>query len=244
MTENARALDARATTRSAEKSTAVSQALLAGGLIAGPLFLLVAVIQALTRSGFDLGRHPLSLLSLGDLGWIQRANFLVSGLLAVVFAVGIRRVLRSSRGGRWGSLAVGAFGVGLMAAGIFPPVAAFGFPPGTPDGMPATVSTSAVLHGVGFTLGFVSLTLACLVFSRRFAAVGRLGWALYSVATAVVALALSMWPGQDGASVRYFIAAMIAWAWTSALAASIWTGLASATRFIGAQVEPPSPLAS
>ena len=44
--------------------------LLACGVLAGPLFLTVLMIQAFTREGFDLSRHPLSLLSLGDLGWI------------------------------------------------------------------------------------------------------------------------------------------------------------------------------
>lgn len=45
--------------------------------------------------------------------------------------------------------------------------------------------------------------------------------AMYSVATAVVALALSMWPDRDGASVRYFVATVIASAWTTAIAARL-----------------------
>src|SRR5207244_10600775 len=54
-----------------------------------PLFVGVALAQAFTRPGFDFERHALSLLSLGDVGWIQVANFLVSGLLTVLFAVGL-----------------------------------------------------------------------------------------------------------------------------------------------------------
>lgn len=56
-----------------------TRALLACGVVAGPLFIVVALIQAFTRSGFDPVRHPLSLLSLGDLGWIQITNFVVGG---------------------------------------------------------------------------------------------------------------------------------------------------------------------
>jgi hypothetical protein len=56
------------------------------------------------------------------------------------------------------------------------------------------------------------------VFARRFSALGRRGWALYSVATALVALALSMWPDTDGASVRYFAATVVVSAWTTAIA--------------------------
>jgi Protein of unknown function (DUF998) len=57
---------------SVEKTTNV---LLACRLMAGPLFVGVAVGQVLLRDGFDLTRHPLSLLSLGELGWIQVTNF-------------------------------------------------------------------------------------------------------------------------------------------------------------------------
>ena len=60
------------------------------------------LVQAFTREGFDLRRHPLSLLSLGELGWIQIGNFVVAGLLVVAFAVGLRRVLHPGRGGTWG----------------------------------------------------------------------------------------------------------------------------------------------
>ena len=51
-----------------------------------------------TRDGFDLARHPLSLLSLGDLGWIQIANFVLSGLLFLACAAGMRRVMVEGKG--------------------------------------------------------------------------------------------------------------------------------------------------
>ena len=52
--------------------------LLTSGMIAGPLFIIVSLILAFTREGFDLVRHPASLLALGHLGWIQIANFVES----------------------------------------------------------------------------------------------------------------------------------------------------------------------
>jgi len=55
--------------------------LLTGGVVAGPLFVAVGLAQAFTRAGFDPVRHPLSLLSLGDLGWLQITNFVTAGLL-------------------------------------------------------------------------------------------------------------------------------------------------------------------
>ena len=89
--------------RATLETTRPTLMLLACGVVAGPLFIAVALLQALTRQGFDLGRHPLSLLSLGELGWIQITNFVVAGLLTVAFAVGLRRVLhpgRAAPGGR------------------------------------------------------------------------------------------------------------------------------------------------
>ena len=49
------------------------------GMAAGPLYILVGIIQIAIRPGFDPTRHALSLLSNGDLGWIQVSNFLMTG---------------------------------------------------------------------------------------------------------------------------------------------------------------------
>jgi hypothetical protein len=72
-------------------ATPSTPALLACGVVAGPLFAVVAAIQVLTRDRFDLARHPLSLLSLGELGWIQITSFVLAGALVVAAAVGMRR---------------------------------------------------------------------------------------------------------------------------------------------------------
>src|SRR5438094_1427603 len=84
-----------------------TRALLAGGLVAGPLYVGVSLIQALTRDGFDLTRHTWSLLSNGDPGWIQMANFVLTGALIIACAVGMRQTLRGQRGGTWGPVLVG-----------------------------------------------------------------------------------------------------------------------------------------
>jgi hypothetical protein len=70
-------------------------------------------IEALTREGFDLRRHAISMLSLGDLGWIQVTNFLASGLLTVFFAIGVWKRLRRGGAGTSGPLLIGIFGVGV-----------------------------------------------------------------------------------------------------------------------------------
>jgi hypothetical protein len=87
-----------------QDAVTTTRTLLACGAVAGPLFIAVGFAAALIRTGFDLGNHPLSLLSVGDLGWIQIANFVVAGLLFIASAAGMRRALRGRRAGRWGPL--------------------------------------------------------------------------------------------------------------------------------------------
>ena len=198
--------------------------LLACGAFAGPLFVAVVVIQALTRNGYDLAEHPLSLLTLGDLGWIQSATFVLGGVLVGAFAVGLRRALED-RAARWMALFTGLFGLGLVAAGIFRPDPSLGFPPGAPSGTPEELSTSAILHGVGFAVAIGGLTLASLVFARRGVANGERGWAAYSVFSAATALVLAMWPGENGASIRYFVATLVAFTWTTAVALRVRAGV-------------------
>ena len=71
------------------------------GLLAGPLFLVASLVQAVLRPGFDITRNAVSELSLGSLGWIQDLNFAVAGMLSLAAAVGAGRVLRGSSGGVW-----------------------------------------------------------------------------------------------------------------------------------------------
>src|SRR6266536_2344322 len=104
-----RALDASGAPATVIPTT--TNALLAGGVIAGPLFILASYAQVLTREGFDLKRHAISMLTLGDQGWIQSANFEITGVLVLACAGGMRRVLRAGRGSTWGPLLYGAYGL-------------------------------------------------------------------------------------------------------------------------------------
>lgn len=198
-----------------------TRALLTCGVIAPPLFVVVALLQALTRDGFDPTRHPVSLLSLGELGWIQIANFVVTGLLLTAGAVGMRRVLHPGRAGTWGPLLIAAFGLSLIAGGVFVADPAFGFPPGTPEGPPPSVSTMGILHGLAFAAGMVSLIAAFFVFARRFGSAGERGWAWYSVINGVLfvlVLALGM-TTQDFRILTLVI--LLGWTWLALAAARV-----------------------
>jgi hypothetical membrane protein len=93
------------TARQAEAPT-TTRTLLALGAAAGPLYVIVGLAQILTREGFDWTRHALSLMSNGPWGWVQVANFLLSGLLVLAGAVGLKRGLAIGRGRTAGPLLI------------------------------------------------------------------------------------------------------------------------------------------
>ncbi|MER5334295.1 DUF998 domain-containing protein [Micromonospora sp. NPDC002717] len=158
------------------------------GITAGPLFVLSFLIQGATRDGYDPLRHPVSSLAFGDHGWMQTATFLLAGALTAVFAVGLRQKLRHGPGRLWGPLLIGIWALGLVGAGVFTTDPVSGYPPGSPDRLPAYGSTHAALHD-GVSLGaFVAIMAACLVFTRRFIADSQRGRALHSGITAIVVL--------------------------------------------------------
>jgi hypothetical protein len=199
-------------------------ALLAGGLIAGPLYLVAGLAQALTRDGFDLGRHALSLLENGRLGWIQIGNFLVAGLLSIACAAGMRRVLAGGPGGTWGPRLVGVYGAGLVLAGAFRADPTDGFPPGTPTGQGQT-TWHGMLHLAGFGVGFLCLIVACFAIARGLAALGQRRSAAFSRLGGVVMLggvaASFATTGTSAAVAAVWVAVVVAWAWLAVTAARL-----------------------
>jgi|SRR6266545_694453 len=140
----------------------------------------------------------------------------------------MRWVLRGTRGGTWGPLLLGLYGLGLIGAGIFSADPALGFPPGTPEDTTA-ISWHGMMHFITDGIGFFGLIASCFVFARRFAAHQQPGWAAYSVATGVIFFAafFGIASGSQGAgvSVAFAVAVVIAWAWISVMAARLMAGL-------------------
>jgi hypothetical membrane protein len=162
-----------------------TRTLLVCGVIGGPLFVAVFLIEGATRAGYDPLRHPFSSLALGESGWTQIANFVVAGLLTLAFATGLRRAFRPPGGSTWGPLLVGAWAVGLLGAGVFVIDPVNGYPPRVPDRM-AGYSCHGALHDIFSLFAFAALATACFLFARRFAARGERGWAAYSAFTGLV----------------------------------------------------------
>jgi len=153
--------------------------LLACGII-GPLFFItVFLIEGATRPDYSPLRHPVSSLSYGDWGWMQRINFVITGLLLFAFAIGLRRVLRLSNGSVWGPRLIALAGIGLIGAGFFAADPLNGYPPGMPL-IPTERTVHGVLHDLFGVPVFLGLPIACFVFRRQFARLGERRWAAYS----------------------------------------------------------------
>jgi hypothetical membrane protein len=158
--------------------------LLACGAIGPLLFIVVFLIEGAIRADYDALRHPISSLSIGPLGWIQAANFLMVGASLIAFAVGLRRVLKGSRGGVWGPLLIGLAGIGLFGAGLFTTDPIYGYPPNAPLVL-AQYTVHGHLHDAFSVLVFLGIPAACFVLCRRFAKAGERGWAIYSLLAGV-----------------------------------------------------------
>lgn len=207
---------------STHQITRLIRALLVCGVTAGPLFTVVGLVQAFTRPGFDLTRHALSVLENGNLGWIQISSFLLTGLLFIACAVGMRRAMRGSRGGTWGPWLIGVMGTGLFGAAFFRADPGLGFPPGTPANA-NTLSWHGVGHLVVGTVAFLALIAACFVFARRFAAGHQGGWAAYSAVTGTlffIALA-GLSTGHLWMNSSFVFTCLNALLWVSVMAAKL-----------------------
>jgi hypothetical membrane protein len=175
--------------------------------IAGPvLFVVVFLVAGATRAGYDATRQFISLLSLGNGGWLQATNFIVGGVLIAGFGIGLRRAWAGGRGTRsaaaWTPRLIVFVGLGLMLCGIFVTDPAQGYPPGAPAGLPTSVSWHAGLHYLGALIVFVGLPAAMWIAARRAPSANARTWAAYSLASGILMiggwLATFVLAGPDG----------------------------------------------
>jgi hypothetical protein len=211
--------------RSQDEEGAGTRTLLLAGAVAGPLFAVVALIQTVIRPGFDLARDQVSLLSNGDLGWLQVGNFLVAGALFIAGAIGMRRATaHSTRPSRWAPRLMLVFGASQLAAAVFTADPAFGFPPGTPAGPPLAFTWHGGLHLLSAAIGLLAIAAAAFLMAGQFGRLGRPVWAAWSrIAGAALLLGFAVngaMAGQAIANIGFTVAALHAYLWTSAVAAS------------------------
>jgi len=207
--------------------TGLDRWLLGLGVVVGPFYLGLGLIQALVREGFEFARHPLSVLANGPGGWVQTANFLLTGLMVVAAAIGFGRMPR--RHLRAASWILGCYGVCIIAAAIFPADPVDGFPPGTPKGFPTSISTTGLLHFAVGALGFLSLAVSCIavaiaMWRRRDARV-----ALLSLCAGLVVAGGFFGPMVlpiPGGIAGIWLSVVVGWIWLAGMSAYLSLGVA------------------
>jgi hypothetical protein len=192
---------------------AATRRLLACGAVAGPLFVVTVLAQAGTRSGFSLTHDAASLLDDGPWGWVQSANFIVTGLLLIAAAAGLRRVLRDGRGSRWAPRLLAITGAGFIGGGIFHPDPSGGYPTGTPPDASAVSSWHGALHQVCGSAAFLALIVFCVILARRYRAAGQRRLAGFSLLAGVLGAVGVASGGLHHGTLTLFIGVSIALLW-------------------------------
>lgn len=197
--------------------------LLASGTIGPLLFIVVFLVEGVTRPGYNAWHHFVSSLSLGEGGWIQITNFIVTGILVLCFAIGLRRVLKGGIGSLWAPILLAIFGLCLVGAGLFVADPLLGYPKDAPN----TPTWHGNLHVFLSFFVFTALPAACFVLARRFAGdPAWRGWVLYSVATGILVIvfvivadvaAQSPDPNAPGGLFQR-LSIIIGWGWIALLA--------------------------
>jgi hypothetical protein len=203
------------------RPAAVTRSLLGYGPLAAACYLVSGLAQALTRDGFDIGRHDLSLLADGRLGWIQVLTLVLTGLMTVAAAAGLFRGLPAGRAATWAAGLLSAYGVALVAAGVFVADPMNGFPAGTPDGPPQQVTVHGVLHIAAGGVGFACLVASTFVVAHILSRSSRRGWAWASRVAGLVVLvgflAVAGGSASPLAVLLLWIGVVAGWAWITAL---------------------------
>jgi hypothetical protein len=201
-----------------QKPTSSTRALLACGVVAGPLYVAITIAEALTRDGFDLRHHRFSWLTMGDLGWIHQLNMVGVGLLTALLAVGVRQAMPAGRGSVWGPRLLALLGAAYILGGSLTADPVLGFPPGTTQDM-VHRTWHGIVQNASRSVSTIFLVAASIVFARWFAAEGQrarawiCGLAIPAVFAALTAVGLAV--GFNGAGLAFLATP---WVWVTALA--------------------------
>lgn len=204
-----------------------SRSLLRYGVLAGPFYLTIGLVQAFVRDGFDLARHPLSLLANGPGGWVQTANFVLTGMMVLAAAVGIRRALGpKSRAMSW---CLGGFGASMILAAVFPADPVDGFPVGTPEGYPESISTPGMIHFIAAMLGFLSLAVSCFFAARAMSRRDSSSVARFSLFSGI-AILLGFFGGPllSAGTLGIWFSVVVGWIWLAAVSLHLHRALPGA----------------
>jgi hypothetical protein len=108
--------------RNAQDRRPVTAALAAAG-IAGPvIFVVVALVLGLLRSGYSFVADPVVKLVAGPGGWVQHVSFIILGTFMIAYAIGLHLGIRPTRWGVVGPALLVLSGIGPVLAGATSPI--------------------------------------------------------------------------------------------------------------------------
>ena len=124
------------------------------------LFVATFTIEGLIRPGYDPLSMYVSALSFGPEGWIQILNFIVFGVLLLIFASSVAAAFREGKASKTGALLLRMIAVCILFSGPF-----VMDPMGT---LPSAMTLHGIIHGALGGIAFTLMPISCFVFWRRF----------------------------------------------------------------------------
>lgn len=183
--------------------------LLLAGAIAPVVSLLIFHLDMITRPGYDVLHQGPSLMMTGERGWLQIANFVLTGAVMLACGLANRRRLMA------------VYGFAMICTGVFVTDPQRGYPPGTPldllPGVNAPSTWHGTLHWISVFVMYGAAVAACLVSrSRLLIAFGVAMPAVLLAGTLVFqerALTSDVYAALDGVCGRLIIP--LGWLWAS-----------------------------
>lgn len=130
------------------------------GIIAPALFVAVFTIEGWLRPGYEPLKTFVSALSLGPRGWVQIVNFLVFGVLFLVFTRSVAAEFQTGKASRGGVTLLTIIALCYLFSGPFVM---------DPTGTPLNQATiHGTLHGIFGGIVFLLMPISCFVYLRRF----------------------------------------------------------------------------
>ena len=183
------------------------------GVVSPVLFVLVFSLDGFLQPGYSTLSQMISWLALRPNGWVQDGNFVVFGLLLVLFAIGFFLRMRPLMSKKWlwtSTILLLVSGAGWANDGVFVSDA-----PGDPG-----LTVHGMLHNIGFLVIFSLLVITFFIIGRQLLNVSawrRYGW--YATVSGFAALGLflfQIYTGLDapqiaGLANRLLIIEAVAW---------------------------------
>lgn len=130
------------------------------GIIGPILFVSIFLLEGWLRPDYEPLKTYVSELSLGPRGWIQIVNFVLFGLMLLVFARSVATEFQSGKASRGGIILLTILGVCFLLSGPF-----VMDPAGTPR---SQMTLHGTIHGILGGIVFSLMPVSCFVFLRRF----------------------------------------------------------------------------